>query len=271
LDPANFGYRYGSIPFQFSGTSGLFIRKVSVGEVSSGVTAIKKIESSTFANNFDNLFGDITFSPSLTDINIKIKREYNGDADNQVRAAYFYSKPEDREKLIKELLESTSKDMKINSSELKNYDLNTDDYLKPVILEADVTSGAFTESAGGNTLFLVGDIIGKQAEMYQEHKRQNPIEIYYCHNYHRVIKINIPEGYELKGLEKLKFNVIGKDGADEAMGFLSDFSLAGNVLTVTIDEYYKKINMPVTAIDEYKKVINASADFNKVKLVLVKN
>lgn len=271
MDPANYAYRYGAIPFQYSGTKGLFVKRVAIGDVESGVTTVKQINASSFENNYDNLDADITFNAALDNNTIKLKKIYNGDADNQVRAAYFYAKPEEREKIIKDLLESTSKDMKINSSSMTNYDLTTGDYSKPIILDADVSSSAFIEKAGDNILFLVGDIIGKQAEMYQEHARQNPIEVYFAHSYTRIIKIHVPEGYSMKGLDKLNFNVLGKDDADDAEGFTSSYKQEGNLITITVYEYYKKISMPATAFVDFKKVINASADFNKVKLVLAKN
>ncbi len=271
MDPANYTYRLGAIPFQYSGTYGLFIKKITVGESSTGLAAVKKITSSSFEKNYDRMVADITFDEIMNNVNINFDRTYNGDADNQVRAAYYYARTEDREKIIKDLLESAAKDMKINSSSLKNFNLDSDEYLKPVKLEANITSGAFVEQAGDKLLFLVGDIIGKQTEMYQEHQRQNPIEVYFAHSYNRTINVHVPKGYTMKGLEKLNFNVIGKDGGEEVMGFVSKYKLVDDLLTISIDEYYKKVTMPVSAFEDFKKVINASADFNKVKLVLVKN
>jgi hypothetical protein len=43
-----------------------------------------------------------------------------------------------------------------------------------------------------------------------------------------------------------------------------------NVMVVTIREYYKEIVAPVARYEDFRKVINAAADFNKVILVLEK-
>jgi hypothetical protein len=39
---------------------------------------------------------------------------------------------------------------------------------------------------------------------------------------------------------------------------------------VVIDEVYKKVRFPADEFDEFKKVINAAADYNKVVLILEK-
>jgi hypothetical protein len=54
------------------------------------------------------------------------------------------------------------------------------------------------------------------------------------------------------------------------MGFVSSYEQNGNTLKITIKENYNSIFYPVQQYEEFKKVINASADFNKVVLVLDK-
>jgi hypothetical protein len=54
------------------------------------------------------------------------------------------------------------------------------------------------------------------------------------------------------------------------MGFISSYTIEGNKLVITIHEYYKEINYAKSRAENYRKVINASADFNKVVLVIEK-
>ena len=54
------------------------------------------------------------------------------------------------------------------------------------------------------------------------------------------------------------------------MGFVSGYKLEGKVLTITVEEYYKKVQLPISAYADFQKVINAAADFNKVTLILEK-
>lgn len=65
-------------------------------------------------------------------------------------------------------------------------------------------------------------------------------------------------------------NVTDKDSGKETMGFISSYKLNGNELKVKIHEFYSVTDYPISMFEAFKKVINASADFNKVVLVLEK-
>jgi hypothetical protein len=54
------------------------------------------------------------------------------------------------------------------------------------------------------------------------------------------------------------------------MGFVSNYKLEGNLLTINIDEYYKQVLQPLDIFPTFQKIINAAADFNKVTLLLEK-
>ena len=70
-------------------------------------------------------------------------------------------------------------------------------------------------------------------------------------------------------MDGLNFKIT--DGqATPDMAFVSNYKLENDLLTVTIDEYYKKTQLPVEAYPVFQKVINAAADFNKVTLVIEK-
>jgi hypothetical protein len=51
---------------------------------------------------------------------------------------------------------------------------------------------------------------------------------------------------------------------------VSSYAQNDNVVTISINETYSRINYPLSAFEDFKKVINASADFNKVVLILDK-
>ena len=50
--------------------------------------------------------------------------------------------------------------------------------------------------------------------------------------------------------------------------FKCDYELNGNVLSVKNIEYYDALNYPIEKFEDYKSVINAAADFNKIVVVL---
>ncbi len=268
LDPINYLYRYGMVPYVYSENNGLFTKKLTIGDVSNSLSSVRKIEATNFEQNYDNMFANISFENGMKESKISIKREFGGHADNLVRPAYFYSNEENREKLVDDLLESTFKDTKSKDVKLMNYDLVKDDYNKPLVMESTVTSSSLIETAGDNVVFSIGMVIGTQLEMYQDHARQNPIDVNYPHSYNREITMTIPEGYEVKGLEKLNMNIVYDD---KGIGFVSSYKLEGKTIKVSIVEYYKTIELPLTAYEDFKKVINAAADFNKIKLIFSKS
>ena len=98
-----------------------------------------------------------------------------------------------------------------------------------------------------------------------------PLEINYPHDYKRTISITLPEGYSVKNLDQLdtvaKVNLNGA----ESCKFLTTHTLKGNVLTINNIEFYKDTDYPINLYDDYVKVINSAADFNKIVLVLQKN
>jgi len=52
--------------------------------------------------------------------------------------------------------------------------------------------------------------------------------------------------------------------------FISTYKIDGNTIVIENLEYYTKVNFPLDIYNDYVKVINAAADFNKIKLVIEK-
>lgn len=53
--------------------------------------------------------------------------------------------------------------------------------------------------------------------------------------------------------------------------FKSSYKQEGNKIIIFVEEEYINIQYPKEKYEEFKAVINAAADFNKVTLVLEKN
>jgi hypothetical protein len=107
-------------------------------------------------------------------------------------------------------------------------------------------------------------------ELYQEEKRTLPVEIDYPHSYLRRVRILLPEGVTVKNLDKLAMayqtNISGKKVAE----FTTTYDAKPTEITIENVEYYNIVNYPLANFEEYRAVINAAADFNKVVLVLSK-
>jgi len=125
------------------------------------------------------------------------------------------------------------------------------------------------EQAGNRLLFKIGEIIGPQSEMYQEKERQNKVENDYNRSYHRKIRVKLPDGYELKNAEDLKMLVTAENEGIEIYKFSSEYNIKNNELIVDIIEFYSEIYFPKEKFEDFRKVINAAADWNKIILVFV--
>jgi hypothetical protein len=112
--------------------------------------------------------------------------------------------------------------------------------------------------------------IGPQVEMYQEKPRQEPIDMDFAHVEERKIEFIIPKGYTISNPDDLKINETYKENGELTMGFVTDYDIKGNMLSIHIMEQYRRTLYPINQFEQFRKIINASSDFNKVVLVLEK-
>ena len=174
---------------------------------------------------------------------------------------------ENRDELVESFAKSMNDNIEITNKEIVNGDPELFG-VKPLTFVIDAESDAFIEKAGNRYLFNVGALIGKQIEMYQEKKRVLPLENEFTRSYYRTIDISIPEGYEFANLEDINIeNSYLVDDA-EVFSFKSGYEIEGNVLKIYADEHYRKNMVETENFQEYRKVINSAADFNKITLVM---
>ncbi len=106
--------------------------------------------------------------------------------------------------------------------------------------------------------------------MYDIKSRENKIDLHYPHALVRTIRLKIPEGYRITNADDLKINVAHKENDVVTMGFVSDYEIKGNIITIRVVEDYRNYIYPRDQYPVFEKVINAAADFNKIVLVLEK-
>lgn len=271
MDPTSYFHRLGAIPFQNTAEKGLYIKKMTIGDASNGITTVRYIPVTGMDVNYDRMEANITISPDWKTANMKTNREMGGYEDNNLRAAYFYAAEDKKEELVKSIFSGWfGEEMKATNTSVANFNMSSDEVNKPFIMNGDIDVSSLIEKAGDNYLFSVGEVIGKQVEMYQDHQRVQPIEIGYPHKYFRKIIFQVPEGYTVKGLDKLNINYVFKNDKENDMGFVSSYTLEGQTLTINGEEYYNDLYMPISEFENFKKVVNAAADFNKIKLILAK-
>lgn len=267
MAPGNDYMRLGMIPYQYAYQKGLFLKRVKLGGVQSAYPDIKEIPGLDYKETYDNLTADIEFDEDFEKINAHLKHESKGFDAVWIRPAMAYVSEEKKLEILESKLKAIDEDAVITNITTQNQEMKGYMLDKPYIYEGDVEVTTLVEKAGNKHLFKMGLVIGAQVEMYQDTARQYPVMNSYNHSYKRVLNIKIPAGYKITNLEDLNMNVSSQKDGDTTMAFTSEYTLKVDVLTVTCNEYYNEINVPLDRYEEFRKVINAAADFNKITLI----
>ena len=172
--------------------------------------------------------------------------------------------------LIDGLAKTISDEIDINSRKLIN-DKPELFGVKPLQFIVDFTSEAFVEKAGRKYLFNIGKLIGTQTQLYQEKERILTLEEQFQRSYYRTINVKIPKVYKITNLNDININNSYSKNGKELFSFKSSFELLGDTLKVTVNEHYNQNIIDTYLYQEYRKVINSAADFNKIILLIEPN
>ena len=271
LSPERFEFRYGMVPYYMTYNYGLFIKSVSLGDFDTGIGEVRFIPALDYTKNFDNLDIQIRFSENMDKTDINLTRELGGYSGAYIQPFYAYLQEDKRRTIAEELVKMSAEDAHFKQLEVKNSDLNISPIKFPFTINAQIESSSLIERAGTKYLFKFGKVIGPQSELYQEKIRESDIENDFNRSYQREIKFEIPKNYIVKNLDDVKMDVYFKKGGERVFNFTSEYTIKENIVTVKINEYYKEIMCSSENFEEFRKVINAAADFNKVTLVLERN
>ena len=268
--PASFNFRFGQIPFGFAYTDGLFFKMKEIGGVKAFYPQVKYIDGLAAKYSYDNLTIDLKISDDFEQCNLAVNKEMLGYNASNSRPFIGFLNDEKKEELYKDLIKSVGDGAEVISVKAKNTDMKGYMLDYPFILDGEVKVSSILEKAGPKYLVKIGQAIGPQMEMYQEKERKTDVENYYNHGYKRVINFTIPDGYTITNLEDLSMDFYREVAGKRTMEFTCKYELKGNILTITVNEFYDEIRVPAADFEEFRTVINAAADFNKKVLILEK-
>jgi hypothetical protein len=269
LSPIDFDSRNGLPPAECQENDGFFIKKLTVGDLTSGVGKVKHIGAPEYSQSRSDIYADVSLIEPFEEVKVKTKLVYTGYAAQFIQPYYDFLNEEQKKKILDPVMQFMGDDSKVENLKITNQ-LNENVEGHPIIFEADVTLSSLIEKAGNKILFKIGNVIGSQVEMYSEEKRENPVENEFNRGYYREITFTIPDGYQVKNLDALKLDVDMKEGSEVPCYFHASYTIQGNTVKVIIDEAYKKIRFPANEFEGFKNVVNAAADYNKVVLILEK-
>ena len=269
LSPDDLLSRYGFPPAELTNNKGLFIKEVEIGDMKSGVGRIKTIEANDYSKSSSNM--EIWVNIDLSTLTPKVKNisSTTGYSSYYTQPIYSFMNEEQKTEFGKTSSQFAGNETKVVKYEVKNFD-QKEAFIKPFLIESEVECPHLIETAGDKILFQVGELIGPQAQLYQEGQRMTDAEIQYGHSFDRKIEITIPDGYKLTNPDDIKIKTEFIDNGQPVAQFNSTYEINGNKLSIHVYEDYRILLYPLARFEDFKKVINASADFNKVTLIFEK-
>jgi hypothetical protein len=270
LSPDDPNYRIGVIPSNFQGGYGLFMHPISVNEkLNTMAYEIKQIPTSTYIANTDTMYHVIDIDIEQAQLISKSYRAYYGDIARNFQSYWHFLDTEKKDELVKLIFNMGSENTTVEKYSVKN-DSPENIGLKPIVWNLDIRANSLVENAGNDIIVKIGETISTQAELYQATTRKLPIKVDVLHNYYRKLIFNIPAGYTITNPSDLNMHVEMLNNGKTGCIFTSDAKVEGNQLIIISTEYYCDSDYPVNRYDEFRNVINASADFNKKTIVLKK-
>lgn len=268
IAPTQLQLRYPLIDTDWIGTNGLFCKTTTIGNFTTAIAEIKPITGQQYNWSSSDINAKISLNKSMDTLMVKARQSYTGYSSVFYRASFNFGSDEHQKELLKEMAKFITHSERVLSSTIENKEMEHFAENKPFIFDATVNASELVDRAGNKVLVKLGELIGPQAEMYQEKPRQFDMDVNFPHTLIRSIEFIIPEGYMIKNVEDIKIAKVIRENDQISIGFESTYEIKGNVLTVSVKEHYCKLQYPLAQYEDFKKIINAAADFNKVILVL---
>ena len=269
LTPTEIEYRIPLFPATLANNNGLFIKEKTFAGVKMGIGEINFIEIPGSDVTHDIMDITVDFTKDLENPLITSKISFGGYSALNFQAIKDFASAEQYKTVLKSIAENYTVETEYKTLNTEN---DGTEFIgkKPFVLNVAFDGKDLTKKAGENYLFSVGETIGKQMEFYQENKRTLPVEIDYPHYYTRKIKILLPKGATVKNLDKFTMDFKNDVNGKTEAAFISKYTQNEDEIIVDNVEYYNIVNYPLAKFDEYKAVINAAADFNKIVIIVTK-
>lgn len=277
LAPQEPYYRYPEIPYSMLNNKGVFCRTnpeagyVIGRDVTSADAIIRKIAPNESHITTCKTTTEISINKSM-DVMADVTRSYTGYNAADLRQALASAPKEKIKELVKDQVEIAERQEDLVRYSTSNESFSAVYQNKPLIINGIVRVPYMVEKAGNRYLVKVGEAMGSQASMYDNKERILPVDLDYPYTNTYSISVNIPEGYKLADAGSLNSYVeeTDKDNGNTLAYFKSAYTVSGKKLVITVTESYPKTHYAVRDYNDYRKIVNAAADFSKATIVLEK-
>lgn len=255
--------------YGFGNNNGLFIKEKEFGGAKMAVAEVGFIALPDMHVTKDSMFIVADFTKDVENPFIVSKIVFGGYAASNLQPIVDYVSKERYDEILKDVAKNYSADVELEKIETENNGLDNLGK-KNFILKIELFGKELIQVAGEKYLFKIGEMIGKQSEIYQEDERNLPVEIQYPHYYYRNLKVILPKGYKISNPEQLEMYFDVKNGEKKDALFVSKYIVKDQILEINNIEYYDAVTYPLELFKDYQSVLNAAADFNKIVIVLEK-
>lgn len=257
------------------GQEALYLKEVEIVGERAFLPKYSKIGVTDYKLSGDSLFQKVTIDPEKLTAHVNTYRSQTGYKALPVQALYNTIidedeyKYEDMVKYLTTYYEIEPLPFIIDSVEFEN-GKPEDVLIKPFIMKGNFNGDELLEESANHILVDVGLLIGTQAELYDSIPRTLPVDHGYTKHYYREIRVQIPDGYKVDNPEAFTMDVRLGKGESSTAWFTSEYKIEGDEFVIISNEAYTKIHYSLDEYEAFRDVINAAANFNKLRLVLIK-
>jgi hypothetical protein len=269
IDPSDSFSSLGIISPYYQDNYGVFFKEYAYKKLKLYESKIRFIEGSSAEASHHDMFMNVSMNKDFTALDVELETISTGQFAAGIQPYYDVLEPNDILSANEDQVKWIGDGIEVEKVSVQNSGFS-ELGVEPFLLTASFSSSEFVSKARDNYLIKIGMLIGPQTEMYQDSKRTMPVNSDFRKHYHRELNFTIPEGYRITNLESIDINNSAEDENGVYALFQSSYSVQDNILHITCDEYYKKVNYKVTEYEDYRKIINSAADFNKIVLFLEK-
>lgn len=267
LAPHNPEYKYGMIPYNYTHNQGLFISPNYEGFDDIYTAKVQEIPATDYQSNYDLAELNIKFAENNDNVNIHLKRSFAGYHAIDLQYRYENSSDEEKKEVLNNLFSKFGSDIEVTNTTVNQQ--QDDPYTNYFKIEADLKTNAPIERSENTIIFNLGSMLQKQSHLIQESNRVLNIERDYQQGSHKIVYLEIPQGYWIKNLKSLSQDIFIEENGERTAAFTVHYDVVGNNLVrIQVEEYYKKIEYGKEHYEQFRKISNAAINFNKMSLIL---
>jgi|GEM_PF-4250762 len=271
MSPLHFTSRLGFPDNLVYEQDALFIKETTILGETSFVPDYTTIKKPDYKSSADSVYQILTINPDCKTASLKCHRSLTGHKASYIQGIYSYMDDEEREELLKEYFDYGHVYFNPDSAIIADTSKKVAG-IKPFTIDANLNGSNLLSQADDHLIVLAGELIGPQAELYDSVQRTLPIDHGYGCQYIRTLEIVIPEGYTVENAADFDINLkLNSKTGEQTAWFISKQRLEGNTFIIDIDESYTEIKYDLADYEQFRNIVNAAANFNKIKLVLKKS